>query len=313
MYGITETTVHVTYRRISAADVSAGLRSAIGVQLADLELHLLDPESLEHVPVGVAGEICVGGDGVATGYLNRPDLSEARFIPNPFSPGGRLYRSGDLARRRPDGDIEYLGRIDQQVKIRGFRIEPAEIESVLLDHPAVREAAVVVAPTAAGEPRLAAYVVRYTESSDPADLLAHLRTRLPDYMVPSAFVFLGALPLNENGKLDRRRLPAPNGAPPVAHEAAGPRTPTEVALAGIWQEALELSYVGIHDSFFDLGGHSMLAVKIARRSCEAFGIDLPVAALFRAPTVAKLAEAIDALKVTTRPRAASADREVIEL
>ena len=313
MYGITETTVHVTYRRVVAADVRAGLRSPIGVQLADLELHLLDPDSLAQVPVGVAGEICVGGDGVAAGYLNRPDLSEARFIPNPFSPGGRLYRSGDLARRRPDGDLEYLGRIDQQVKIRGFRIEPAEIESVLLDHPAVREAAVVVASTAAGEPRLAAYVVTQTEGGSPADLLAHLRTRLPDYMVPAAFVFLGSLPLNENGKLDRRRLPAPNGAPPVPHEAVGPRTPTEVALAGIWQEALELSYVGIHDSFFDLGGHSMLAVKIARRSREAFGVDLPVAALFRAPTVAKLAEAIDALKVTARPRTASADREVIEL
>jgi len=313
MYGITETTVHVTYRRVVAADVRAGVRSPIGVQLADLELYLLDPDSLEQVPVGVAGEICVGGAGVATGYLNRPDLSEARFIPNPFSPGGRLYRSGDLARRRPDGDLEYLGRSDQQVKIRGFRIEPAEIESVLLEHPAVREAAVVVAPTAAGESRLAAYVVTHTESSGPTDLLAHLRTRLPDYMVPAAFVFLGALPLNENGKLDRRRLPAPSGALPVPHEAVGPRTPTEAALAGIWQEALELSYVGIHDSFFDLGGHSMLAVTIARRSREAFGVDLPVAALFRAPTVAKLAEAIDALKVTARPRTASADREVIEL
>ena len=313
MYGITETTVHVTYRRVVEADVRAGSRSPIGVQIPDLELHLLAPDSLEQVPVGVAGEICVGGAGVAPGYLNRPELSEARFVPNPFGRGGRLYRSGDLARRRADGGLEYLGRIDQQVKIRGFRIELGEIESVLLDHPAVREAAVLLAPSASGEPRLAAYVVTHVDSGVPADLLAHLRTRLPDYMVPAAFVFLDALPINENGKLDRRRLPAPGAAPQVPHEAVGPRTPTEEALAAIWQEALELSYVGIHDSFFDLGGHSMLAVKIARRSREAFGIDLPVAALFRAPTVAKLAEAIDALKVTTRPRAASADREVIEL
>ena len=314
MYGITETTVHVTYRRILEADVRAGSRSPIGVQIPDLELYLLAPDSLELVPVGVAGEICVGGAGVAPGYLNRPELSQARFIVNPFtSGGGRLYRSGDLARRRPDGELEYLGRIDQQVKIRGFRIEPGEIESVLLDHPAVREAAVVVTPTGGGDPRLAAYVVTHANVGVPADLLAHLRARLPDYMVPAAFVFLDGLPINENGKLERRRLPAPGTVSAVAHDPVAPRTPTEQALAGIWQEALELSYVGIHDSFFDLGGHSLLAVKIARRSSETFGIDLPVAALFHAPTVAKLAEAIDALKLTARPRAASADREVIEL
>jgi hypothetical protein len=261
----------------------------------------------------VAGEICVGGAGVAPGYLNRPELSHARFVPNPFN-GGRLYRSGDLARRRADGSLEYLGRIDQQVKIRGFRIELGEIESVILDHPAVREAAVVMMPTGSGESRLVAYVVTHADTGVPADLLAYLRTRLPDYMVPAAFVFLDALPINENGKLDRRRLPAPSSvSAAVTHDPVGPRTPTEQTLARIWQEVLELSYVGVHDSFFDLGGHSMLAVKIAMRSREAFCIDLPVAVLFHAPTVAKLAEAIDARKLTARPRAASADREVIEL
>jgi amino acid adenylation domain-containing protein len=312
MYGITETTVHVTYRRILEADVRAGSRSPIGAQIPDLQLYLLAPDTLELVPVGVAGEICVGGAGVAPGYLNRPELTDARFVPNPFG-AGRLYRSGDLARRRADGDIDYLGRIDQQVKIRGFRIELGEIESVLLEHPAVSQAAVVVTSNGTGEPRLAAYLVTQSNLGVPADLLTHLRTRLPDYMVPAAFVFLDKLPINENGKLDRRRLPAPGSVSAVSHDPVPPRTPTEEALAAIWQEALELSFVGVHDSFFDLGGHSILAVKIARRSREAFGIDLPVAALFHAPTVAKLAEAIDALKLTARPRAASTDREVIEL
>jgi amino acid adenylation domain-containing protein len=312
MYGITETTVHVTYRRVLEADVRGGSRSPIGGQIPDLELYLLAPGSVELVPVGVAGEICVGGAGVAPGYLNRAELTAERFVQNPFGEG-RLYRSGDLARRRADGDLDYLGRIDHQVKIRGFRIELGEIESVLLDHPAVREAAVIIAQTNGGEPRLAAYVVTHVDRGVPADLLAHLRLRLPDYMVPAAFVFLDKLPINENGKLDRRRLPAPGAISAASHDPVAPRTATEQALAAIWQEVLELSYVGVDDSFFDLGGHSMLAVKIAMRSRETFGIDLPVAALFHAPTVAKLAEAIDARKLTSQPRAASADREVIEL
>ena len=316
MYGITETTVHVTYRRIVAEDVRAGSRSPIGIQIPDLDLYLVSPNSEELVPTGVAGEICVGGAGVAPGYLNRPQLSLSRFVPNPFSnrAGDRLYRSGDLARRRADGDIEYLGRIDQQVKIRGFRIELGEIETALLGHPTVREAAVVLTTSGIGERRLVAYVVTHGRTAIPtADLLAHLRSRLPDYMVQAAFVFMDALPINENGKLDRRRLPAAAAAPAASDDPVLPRTPTEHALAQIWKETLELSFVSVHDNFFDLGGHSMIAVKIAMRSRETFDIDLPVAALFRAPTVAKLAEAIDAMKITARPRAAAADREVIEL
>ena len=316
MYGITETTVHVTYRRIVAEDVRAGSRSPIGVQIPDLDVHVVAPNSEELVPTGVAGEICVGGAGVAPGYLNRPELTLSRFVPNPFSnrAGDRLYRSGDLARRRADGALEYLGRIDQQVKIRGFRIELGEIEAALLGHPTVREAAVVLTSSGIGERRLVAYVVTHGRTAIPtADLLAHLRSRLPDYMVPAAFVFMDALPINENGKLDRRRLPAAAAAPVASDDPVLPRTPTEHALAQIWKETLELSFVSVHDSFFDLGGHSMIAVKIAMRSRETFDIDLPVAALFRAPTVAKLAEAIDAMKITARPRVAAADREVIEL
>ena len=274
---------------------------------------MLAPGSQEPVPIGVAGEIYVGGAGVARGLPEPARADGGALRAGSVRRPGRLYRTGDLARRRADGDLEYLGRIDQQVKIRGFRIELGEIESVLLDHPAIREAAVVVMPGGGGEPRLAAYLVTHADAGVPADLLAHLRSRLPDYMVPAAFVFLDRLPINENGKLDRKRLPAPGTVSPLPHDTVGPRTPTEQALAAIWQDALELSYVGVHDSFFDLGGHSMLAVQIVRRSREAFGVELPVAALFHAPTVAKLAEAIDGLSVAARPRSASADREVIEL
>jgi amino acid adenylation domain-containing protein len=316
MYGITETTVHVTYRPIRSGDLAGG-RTRIGVPLPDLDLHLLDPSSLELVPDGTVGEICVGGAGVARGYLNRPDLSASRFVPNPFGDrrGGTLYRSGDLARRRNDGDLEYLGRADGQVKVRGFRIEPAEIETALLDHPSVHAVAVLLETSAGGDRRLVAYVVPQDERRiEIAALREHLRDRLPEYMIPAGFAVIDALPLNENGKLDRRRLPSIDARPAQPIDAIAPRTTTEAALAEIWRSTLELPGLSVADNFFDIGGHSMLAVKIVSRACEHFGVELPVATLFHAPTIAKFAAVIDGLTLTlaSAPGATTA-RDVIEL
>ncbi len=316
MYGITETTVHVTYRPIRVEDLS-GVRSRIGVQLPDLEVHLLDPSSHELVPDGTVGEICVGGAGVARGYLNRPDLSAPRFVPNVFSEraGGMLFRSGDLARRRNDGDLEYLGRADDQVKVRGFRIEPGEIEAALLSNPSVGSAAVVLSITGGGDRRLLAYVVPHEGTRvQVSELREHLRDRLPEYMIPAGFAVLDALPINENGKLDRRLLPPIDAKPAPSKAPIAPRTATEAGLAEIWKNALELPEVGVADNFFDLGGHSMLAVKIISRARERFAVELPIAALFHAPTIAKLAAVIDGLTLTlASPPATLDERDVIEL
>jgi amino acid adenylation domain-containing protein len=290
MYGITETTVHVTYRPLSTSDMEAPWRSPIGVPIPDLSVHVLDRRGVP-VPVGVAGELCVGGAGVSRGYLNRTDLTAERFAPDPFSeaPGSRLYRSGDLARRLPTGELEYLGRIDQQVKLRGYRIEPAEIEAALAAVP-VREAAVVLREDLAGGPGLVAYVV-----GGPAagDLLAALRSRLPEFMIPSRFVALPALPLTANGKLDRRALPLPEGGrPELARAYIPPSSALERVLAGAWEEALGVDRVGIEDSFFDLGGHSLLATQIISWVRETFEVEVPLRELFERPTVAGLAAAL---------------------
>jgi len=246
------------------------------------------------VPVGVPGELCVGGAGIARGYLNRPDLTAERFVPDSFSGalGARLYRSGDLARRLASGELEYLGRIDQQVKLRGFRIEPAEIESALREVAGVAEAAVLLREDLPGGPGLVAYVV----SEAPAgDLLAALRSRLPEYMVPGHFVFLPALPLTPNGKLDRRALPAPEGdRPELARAYVAPRSPLEKVLAGAGEEALGVDRVGVEDGFFDLGGHSLLATQVISWVREAFEVEVPLRALFERPTVAGLVAALTA-------------------
>jgi amino acid adenylation domain-containing protein len=287
MYGITETTVHVTHRVIREADVRAGSASPIGIPIPDLSVHLLDGRG-QIVPVGLVGEMYVGGGGVARGYLGRPELTAGRFIPDPFAEEAeaRLYRSGDLARRRPDGSLEFQGRADDQVKIRGFRIELGEIESVLLEHPAVREA-VVLARGAGDERQLVAWTVG--DADGPA-LRTHLLAHLPEYMVPSAFVRMDALPLTRNGKVDRRALPAPDASASVASTAARvpPRTPAEEMVAAIWERILGVR-PGVHDSFFELGGHSLRATQVISRVREAFGIDLPLRALFEEPTVAGLA------------------------
>ena len=295
MYGITETTVHVTCREMTAAD-GLGLQSSrAGWPLADLSLLMLDPD-LQPVPCGVPGEICVGGAGVCRGYLGRPDLTAARFIPDPFAavPGSRLYRSGDLGRLRSDQDLEYLGRIDRQLKLRGLRIEPGEIEAALCRHPGVRAAAVEMRTGPMGEHRLLAWYAPDGPPPAPAELRAALKRMLPEYMVPAQLVPLERLPLTANGKVDRRALPEPGAERPELTAAyRAPSTPVEEALAALWQELLGLERVGVHDHFFDLGGHSLLVTRLVARLRDRIGIEISARAVFEAPTVAALARAVE--------------------
>jgi amino acid adenylation domain-containing protein len=299
LYGITETTVHVTLQPIGAGE-SVPFGSPVGRPIPDQTVHLLDRFG-NPVPLGVAGEIHVGGRGNTRGYLGRPALTAERFVPDRFAeePGARLYRSGDLARRLPDGRIEFLGRVDQQVKIRGFRIEPGEIEAALAAHPALREAVVAVHPAPSGDPLLVAYVVpRQPAGGPPAGLLReHLAARLPAYMVPAVFVELPELPRTASGKIDRRALPAPRGeaAPGGTGAHVAPRTPVEELLAGLWAGFLRAERIGVHDNFFDLGGHSLTATGLAFQVRATFGVDLPVRAVFETPTLGELAGRIERL------------------
>jgi amino acid adenylation domain-containing protein len=285
MYGITETTVHVTWQRVTA---ELDHPHAIGRAIDNLEVHVFDGQG-NPVPMGVVGELHVAGEGLARGYLNRAGLTAQRFVPNPYgAPGSRLYRTGDLGRRLADGTLEYVGRADHQVKIRGFRIELGEIEAALAHHERVREAVVLVHDDAGGDRRLVAYVTCHDEPPTAAALRAHLQRTLPDYMVPSHFVTLERLPLTANGKLDRRALPAPDPVRGVADYVA-PRTPDEQRLATIWADVLGLDRVGAFDNFFELGGHSLLAARLIARLRETCGIDLPLRTLFELPVVADLA------------------------
>ncbi|HYO14111.1 MAG TPA: amino acid adenylation domain-containing protein, partial [Thermoanaerobaculia bacterium] len=298
-YGPTEGTTFTTWYPVPRGGAAAGPLS-IGRPIANTRVHVLD-RRLQPVPVGVPGELLVGGDGLARGYLGRPDLTAERFVPDPLAsePGGRIYRTGDLARWRPDGTLDFLGRLDDQVKIRGFRVEPGEVEAALAGHPAVREAAVAVRPDPAGGRRLVAYVA-LEEGGTVRAVREDLRRGLPEPMVPAVFVELPALPLNANGKVDRKALPEPERtAEENAYEA--PRTPTEERLAAIWAELLGAGRVGIHDDFFDLGGHSLLATRVASRVREDFGVELPLRALFEAPTVASLAARIEEAGATELP------------
>ena len=261
----------------------------LGRPLANTAVHLVD-RWLRLAPAGAVGEIVIGGAGVSRGYLARPDLTAERFVPDPLgaAPGGRLYRTGDLARRLPDGNLEFRGRIDHQVKVRGFRIELGEIESALLAVPGVQAAAVLAREDVPGDRQLVAYVVA-DDGREPGALRDRLRRSLPDYMVPSIVVVLESFPLTASGKLDRKALPAPTwGASGEGWIA--PRTPAEEIVAGIWAELLRLERVGVNDDFFDLGGHSLLGSQAMARLREAFGVALPLRALFEAPTVAGIAE-----------------------
>ncbi|MEW6735860.1 MAG: amino acid adenylation domain-containing protein, partial [Acidobacteriota bacterium] len=288
-YGPTETTVGCSVYQVMAEDDSSGVVS-IGRPIANTQLYILD-EYHQAVPIGVTGELYIGGLGIARGYLNRPDLTAERFIPNPFSvqPGERLYRTGDLCRYLPDGNIEYLGRIDNQVKIRGFRIELGEIETVLLQQAAVQECVVVVREDKPGDKRLAAYLVSEQEIN-VSKLRSYLQQQLPDYMIPAAFVFLEAMPLTSNGKLDRHSLPVPEREGKVSRTAyVAPRTAVELELVDVWQKILNICPIGVNDNFFELGGHSLLAVSLMAQIKSRFGRTLPLTTLFQEPTIEKLA------------------------
>jgi amino acid adenylation domain-containing protein len=264
----------------------------IGKPIGNTQVYILDPH-LNPVPIGVVGELHIGGDGLARGYWNRPELTQEKFIAHPFSgePGARLYKTGDLARYLADGNIEFLGRMDNQIKIRGYRIELGEIESVLGQHPAIQSSVVAVREDGPGDKQLVGYVVPRTKRSfDAAKVRKYLKQKLPEYMLPSAFVLLDELPLTPSGKVDRRALPAPDQSRPASVDVCQPpRTPTEEVLARIWAEVLKLEKVGIHDNFFELGGHSLLATQIVSRIRAAFSIELPVRHMFESPTVAETA------------------------
>ena len=263
----------------------------LGQPLPEKEIYLLD-ENLQPTPVEIAGEIYLGGR-LARGYLNRPDLTAEKFIPNPFNkePGARLYRTGDLGRYLSDGSIEFMGRIDDQIKIRGFRIEPAEVEKTFGQHPSIVEAVVLAREDKPGNRRLVAYLVARVEKPTTAgELRKFLTARLPEYLVPSAFVLLEVLPRMSNGKVDRRALPAPSTArPELDTPFIAPRTPLEVELAAIWAEVLSLDEVGVHDNFLELGGDSLTASQVISRVIKRLHLDLPVQALFQTPTVAEMA------------------------
>ncbi|HEU0079606.1 MAG TPA: amino acid adenylation domain-containing protein, partial [Longimicrobiaceae bacterium] len=297
-YGPTETTVGVLTHRVDGG--ASGGRVAetvpLGRPLGNARVYVLDGAG-EPVPVGVYGELYVGGAQVGRGYLGRVDLSAERFLPDPFSPeaGARLYRTGDRVRWLAGGEVEFLGRMDHQVKVRGFRVELGEIEAALRGHASVQDAVVLAREDAPGERRLVAYVVAAEgEEVSGADLRAHLTNRLPEYMVPGPVVVLEMLPLTPNGKVDRRALPAPEWSGEAVYVA--PRTPAEEMLAGILGEVLRLERVGIDENFFELGGHSLLATRVVSRVRQAFGVELPLRALFEAPTVAGLAGRIGLLR-----------------
>jgi amino acid adenylation domain-containing protein len=298
MYGITETTVHVTYLPLQAG---AARQAGIGRPIPDLATYILDA-NLNPVPIGVAGELHVAGGGLARGYLNRAGLSAERFIPDPFGiePGGRMYKSGDLARYLPDGEIEYLGRIDAQVKVRGFRIELGEIEAVLAAVPGVSECVVLAREDSPGDQRLVAYWIGTHGITEPesepksAALRSALLANLPDYMVPAHFVLLERMPLTVNGKVDRRALPAPERSSHTAQYEA-PTSPVEQALAEIWAEVLGLERVGRQDNFFELGGHSLLATQLSSKIRIVFEVDVPLREFFELPTIAASAILIESL------------------
>ena len=262
----------------------------IGKPIGDRKIYLLD-QDLHRVPIGIPGELYVGGASVARGYLNQPILTREKFISNPFIEGDTLYKSGDLARRLPDGNLEFLGRIDTQVKIRGFRIELEEIEVFLTQHPDIKQVVVIVREDEPGNKYLVAYLVTKDNQPRPSTLRNFLKKKLPDYMIPAAFVFLEALPLTPNAKINRLALPTPDTSQRnLEVNFVAPRTPTEQELATIWAEVLKVKQVGIYDNFFELGGHSLLATQVISRLREAFSLDFPIRYLFENPTIAELAQ-----------------------
>jgi amino acid adenylation domain-containing protein len=309
LYGPSEDTTYST-----VALRRRGEPPTIGRPIAGTRLYILDAAQ-EPVPIGVRGEICLAGEGLARGYLRRPELTAEKFVSDPFAPGATMYRTGDLGRFRPDGNVEFLGRGDHQVKVRGFRIELGEIESVLASHPDVSEVVVIVRDDVEGDRRIVAYVASPRGAEGLAGVLRdHARTKLPDPMVPNFFVVQEELPHTPSGKIDRAALPAPT--PAELPESPAPRTPTESSVAAIWAEVLRLPSIGVRDDFFALGGHSVQAAQIMTRLRAAFPLDLPLRLLFQAPTVEGLAGAIDALLFAAAggtKAAGGAKREEFEL
>ncbi|HEU5382973.1 MAG TPA: alpha/beta fold hydrolase, partial [Ktedonobacteraceae bacterium] len=284
------------YRPLTVADVNSDSGSVIGYPIPDLTIYVLD-QHFQPLPIGIPGEMYVGGAGVARGYLNRPELTDQRFIHDPFNPAedARLYKTGDLARYLSNGDLEYLGRIDHQVKVRGFRIELGEIEANLRQHPALRDALVLAREDTPGNKRLVAYVV--TEAGEQVNIQAlrpFLKDRLPDYMLPTACIVLKALPLTPNGKIDRKALPAPESSERTGEERYAPPTLIEhYELIGIWEELLNIHPIGIRDNFFDLGGHSLLAAQLINRIELVFSKKIPLAAFYSDPTIERLAHLLE--------------------
>jgi amino acid adenylation domain-containing protein len=289
-YGPTEATVCATVALCS----DGSQKPPIGRPIANTQIYILDTQN-QPVPIGVPGELHIAGAGLARGYLNRPELTEQKFIPSPFSDdkSDRLYKTGDFARYLPNGNIEYLGRIDNQVKVRGFRIELGEIEAALGQHPDVREVAVICREDTPGSKRLVAYVVPAGKRADTSSLRSFLKAKLPDYMIPAAFVMLDALPLTPNGKVDRRALPAPEKRSELEYPKVAPCTPIEEMLASIWGNILSIDSLGIHDNFFELGGHSLLATQVISRVRDILAVSLPLRSLFEAPTIAEFAERVE--------------------
>ena len=310
LYGPSEDT---TYSTFVLTEKGAVENPTIGRPIANTQVYLLD-SALEPVPIGLSGQLYLGGAGLARGYFNRPELTAQRFVDNPFGEG-RLYNTGDLARYLPDGNIQFLGRIDQQVKLRGFRIELGEIESILSQHRAVQETVVIVREDQPGDQRLVAYIVLSTaeawrsgekseslaQGGTPAvipELRAHLKQKLPDYMIPGFFVVLDRLPLTPNGKIDRRALPAPESSGSAEESYVPPNGPTEEKLAAIWGEVLGVERVGRHDDFFELGGHSLLVTQVMLHVTEALEVELPLRELLQYSTVSELAQQIDSSRQT---------------
>ncbi|MBZ4423327.1 non-ribosomal peptide synthetase, partial [Myxococcus sp. RHSTA-1-4] len=292
-YGPTENTSFSTTHFLDSPDAIGARSVSIGRPIRNSTVYVLD-EALWPVPVGVPGELYVGGDGLAVGYLGRPELTAERFVPSPFGNGERLYRTGDGVRWLADGTLEFLGRKDGQVKLRGFRIEPGEVEAALTQHPQVKEAVVEVREDRPGDRRLVAYVV--APGVEAQALKDFARRQLPEYMVPSALVLLEALPLTPNGKVDRRVLPAPESPASSQREHVAPRTELEQHLAALWTEVLGATRPGVDDDFFELGGHSLLATRLVSRIRASFGVELPLRALFEAPTLGALARRIEAAR-----------------
>ena len=293
-YGPTEVTVWSTVHRCKVDEVDQKEPVPIGRPIANTQIYLLDTY-LNPVPIGVTGELHIGGVGLARGYQEHSALTAERFTPNPFStePGARLYRTGDLARYRTDGNIEFLGRSDHQVKIRGFRIELGEIEAALLQHAQIKEAVAIVREDTPEDKRLVAYVVSAKSAREIEDIRTQLKTRLPDYMIPTAFVFLDSLPLTSNGKVDRKALPVPDSSDQLIREYVAPRNSTEEIIANIWAEVLGVERVGIYDNFFELGGHSLLVMQLIDKINNELKLDLKLGAIFSHTTIAALVESIE--------------------